>query len=62
MSPGDVSGDDRTDDGTKCDDNYVGQRDGDSECAEEALSCDYSCTKMEITDIRVYWKGQDEVE
>jgi len=61
---GDVS-----DDGTECDDNYVGQtviimwerdRDGDSQCAEEATTDVYCCIEMDAADICFRWRGQEE--
>jgi hypothetical protein len=44
---GDVS-----DGGTECDDNYVGQRDGDLKCAEDAKADHYCCIEMDATDTR----------
>jgi hypothetical protein len=42
---GDVS-----DDRTECDDNYVGQTDGDSHCVEDAMVNHYCCTEMDAAD------------
>jgi hypothetical protein len=42
---GDVS-----DDRTECDDNYVGQRDCDLHCVEDAMLNHYCCTEMDAAD------------
>ena len=52
---GDVS-----DDETKCDDNYVGQREGDLQCAEDATADYYYCIEMDAIDACFYWRGQNE--
>ena len=50
---------DISDDGTECDDNYVGQRDGDSQCAENATVDHYCCVEMDATDACFRWREQD---
>jgi hypothetical protein len=51
---------DSIDGGTEFDANYVETR-GDLAFAEDATSDGYSCNKMDSTDSRLQWKGQDEV-
>jgi hypothetical protein len=52
---------DSIDDGTEFDENYVDMTEGDSACAEDAMSDGYSCNEMTATDNCFQWKGQDEV-
>jgi len=52
---------DSINDGTEFDGNYVEMTEGDSACAEDAMSDGYSCNEMDATDSCFQWKGQDEV-
>jgi hypothetical protein len=58
---GDVSDDDRIDDGTECDGDYVEAREGVSVCAEDAMTYDSCRAEMDTPDSCFHRKGQDEV-
>lgn len=51
---------DLSDEGMECDDNYLGQRDGNSQCAEDATADHYCCIEMDAADICFRWRGQEE--
>jgi len=57
----DVSDDDSIDDAKESEENYVEQRESDSECAQDARSVDHCCTEVYATDVCFHCKGQDEV-